>query len=747
MQTMRRTPLLLAQLAFLLLLVTACKKKAWDEYYGRPDTLEQPIYQVLKAKGNFTQLLKAIDRSGYQKTLSAAGYWTFFAPSDSAFQVYLKAKNLSSVDQLDSLSCQKLVTYCLVYNAFKKERIGDFQSNTGWVPNAGFKRRTANYVGVIDGKDATGNAIKVIASNRNNNGSQYYVEADNNNKHIPYFVDNFMIAKGLTAADYNYFYPNTTYTGFNVVDAIVTEKDVPAENGVVHVINKVIEVLPGLDEYLAAKPEYSEFKILFDKYLVQYALNAVVTQKYQNITRTTASVYTKIFNASLAFSPNNENFLKFQDNDAQSGTYSMFVPTNDALQAYVKNVLLEYYPSLDVMPVNIIYDFVNAHLFQSAVWPTKFSSTYNYLGEEARFNASTDVVDKKILSNGIFYGTSKVQEANVFSSVYGKAYLNPSYSMMTSLLNQELKFQISNIRQKYTLFLVSNAGLNAAGYFSDPTVDNNPNLQWRYIPPGGGTQLTGSSALVRLLRVLNLHVVPSNDIVDATVTGVASTYGGEFLKYGNNTVQASGNFDAATVANITGKATAKNGTVYYIDKILNFSEKTIGKHIEALGTPVTSEYNLFWQYLKSASIYTLASGDIAGVASGTFYTFFIPNNNAIKAAVNAGLLPGTGTAPNKVPLFNPTLLADKDLVNKFIYAHVLNKKTVASDGLESGSFEVILKTNAGEPNNVFVNNLVPGQMTLTDMNNRISTVLISASNNLSNRCMIHLLDNYLLYNN
>ena len=612
--------------------------------------------------------------------------------------------------------------------------------------NAAFKRRTANYRGVVDGQDATGNSIKMIASNRNNNGTTYYVEADNNNKHIPYFVDNFMAAKGLTASDYNYFYPNTPYTGFNVVDAAVTEKDIPAENGVIHVINKVVEALPGLDEYLASRPEYSEFKKIFDKFLVQYALNAGVTQKYQSITSSTANVYTKIFNASLAFSPNNENFLKMQDNDAQSGTYSMFVPNNDALQAYIKNVLLEYYPSLDVMPVNIIYDFINAHLFQSAVWPSKFSSTYNYLGEEARFNANTDVVDKKILSNGIFYGTNKVQEANVFSSVYGKAYLNPNYSMMTSLLNQELKYQISNVRQKYTLFLVSNSVLNAAGYFSDPTVDNNPNLQWRYIPPGGGTQLTGSSALVRLLRVLNLHVVPARDIQDLTAAGVANSYGGEFLKYGANTVYSSGNFDAGNVANVLGKATAKNGTVYYIDKILNFSEKLVGKHIEALGTPTTSEYNYFYQYLKSSSIYTAATADIVGIASGTFYTVFIPNNNAIKAAVNAGLLPGTGTAPNKLPLFAPTLLADKDMVNKFIYAHILNKKTVASDGMESGSFEVIQKTSGGDPNNVFVNNLVANQMTLTDMNSRVSTVLIPSSNNLSNRCMIHLIDNYLQYN-
>ncbi len=737
-----QTVLLLLTLTFFMV---NCRKKAYDEYYGRPDSLEPPIYQQLTAKGNFKNLLAVIDKAGYKNILGAAGYWTFFAPHDSAFNVYFKEKNITGVDQLDSAACRKIVTYCLVYNAFKKERIGDYQSNIGWVANAAFKRRTANYIGVYDGVDGTGKAIKVIGSNRNNNGSTYYVEADNNAKYLPYFVDNFMTGKGLSAADYNYFYPGTPYTGFNVVDAQVTEKDIAAENGVIHVINRVITALPGLDEYLASKPEYSEFKKLFDKYLVQYAINPTVTQTYQNLYGGGTQIYTKIFNASLAFSPNNENFLKLQDNDGQANTYSMFVPTNAVLLNYINTVLLEKYTSLDAIPINIIYDFVNAHLWQTAVWPSKFKTTFNFLGEEARFDPLTNVTDKKVLSNGIFYGTNKVQEANVFSSVYGKPYLDPDYTMMTSLLNQDLKYQISNIYQKYTLFMVSNSVLNAAGYFSDPSVDNNPNFQWRYTPPAGGTQLVGSSALVRLLRVLNLHVIPVTDVTSVAGSGIAMSYGGEFVRYDNKTVYAAGNVDSNRIPNAPLTKFAKNGSVHYLDKILNFSESTIGKHIEKIGTPVTSEYNYFWQYLKNASIYTASTGDILNVASGTFYTFFLPNINAIKAAVNDGLLPGTGTAPNKLPNFNPTSLAEKELVNKFIYYHILNKKTVATDGMESGSFETLFKKGNGDATSIFVNNALPGNMTLTDMNNRGAAIILANSNYLSNRCVIHLINNYLKY--
>lgn len=722
----------------------SCKKKAWDEYYGRPDNLEPPIYQVLESKGNFKTLLAAIDKAGYKRSLGAAGYWTLFAPHDSAFSVYFRDKGISGIEQLDSLACQKIVTYCLVYNAFKRERIGDYQSAVGWVPNIAFKRRTANYTGVYDGQDGNGNPIKVVGSNRNS-ATIPYVDGDNNNKYIPYFVSNFMAAKSLSAADYNYFYPNTVYTGFNVVDAVVTQADIPAENGVVHVINKVITTLPGLDEYISSNPQYSEFKKLFDKFLVAYAVNPAVTKKYQTVTGRNEQVYTKVYPTLIAFSPNNENYLKQQDNDAQADGYSMFVPTNTALLEYVNRVLLEHYTSLEQMPVNIIYDFINAHLWSSTVWPSKFASTFNVLGEEARFDPQADVVDRKILSNGIFYGTNKVQEANVFSSVFGKAYLDPKFSMMTSLLNQELKFQVSNIKQKYSIFMISNDVLNASGYFVDPTVDINPNNQWRYTPPGGGTQLVGPNAVGRLMRVLQLHIIPQVDVKDISGTGVVLSYGGEYVRFENNTVFAAGNLDAGNMGVGTGSKTAKNGTVQYIDRVMEFSTAIVGKHVEKLGTPATSDFNYFWQYLRNSSIYTISSGEIANVAGGTFYTFLIPDKNAILAAVNAGLLPGTGVAPNKLPLFNPTLATDKELVNKFIYSHILNKRSVATDGSDGGAIETLYRDNQGDPGSVFVDNSVINAMKLKDVENRTADVIYAKSNFLSNRCVIHLINNYLKY--
>ncbi|MBC7889739.1 MAG: fasciclin domain-containing protein [Ferruginibacter sp.] len=736
----------------LTVLLVNCRKKAYDEYYGRPDTLEPPIYQQLAAKGNFVNLLAAIDKAGYKSTLGAAGYWTFFAPHDSAFQVYFKEKNITGIDQVDSSTCRAIVTYCLVYNAFKKERIGDYQSSIGWVPASAFRRRTAYSVGVYSSVDTSGKPIKVISSNRNNNGAIYYVEADNNNKCLPYFVDNFMTSKGLNAADYNYFFPGTSYTGFNVADAIVTERDIPAENGVIHVINKVITALPSIDEYITTKPEYSLFKSIFDKYLIQYILNPGVTTRYQNIKGGSDQVFTKVYNQNLAYSLNNENFLKQQDNDAQSNSYSIFVPDNTTLQNYINTVLLENYTSLDQMPRQIIYDFINAHLWQNVVWPSKFNTTFSFVNEEARFNPATDIADKKILSNGIFYGTKKVQDANVFSSVYGRAYLDPKYSMMITMLNLELKFQVSNIYNNYTLFMISDSMFNAMGYTKDVTISTNVNDQWRFTPPPGSpvAASTGQTTRNRLQRIINMHVVPRVVLNSLAGEGVVMSYGGEYIGYKNNTVFAAGNVDTSgldistKVANITGTKTAKNGRVYYMNRLMPFSEYVVGKHIENIGTPVTSPYNSFWQYLRNSALWNSATKEITGVASGTFYTLFIPDKAAIQKAVVDGVLPGTGVGAARVPNFNPSLPAEKELVNKFILYHFLNKRTVGADGVESGAFETIFKKVNGDPTTIFVNN-TPGLLSLTDMNSRSATVISSPSYYLSNRCVIHLVNNYLKY--
>jgi uncharacterized surface protein with fasciclin (FAS1) repeats len=743
-------------LCLLLIVFTNCRKKAWDEFYNRPDTLADPIYKQLNNKGNFKSLIALIDKGGYKEPLSlGAGYWTMFAPNDEAFDKYFKDKGIAGVSAIDSLTARAMVQYCLVYNSFEKDRLDDYQAtanNQGWTPSVAFRRTTAYYTGFYKDTGMNNKPIVAIANNRNNIGSSLtgnYMPGDDNNKYITYFTDDYAKTAGISATDYNYFYPSSTYTGFNVAEAKVVTKDIPAENGVIHEIDRVISPLQNIDEYIRTKAEYSSFRAILNRLytnnMIQFIYNADAAHKYQVLTGKNDSVFVKAYSSMLSFSPNNENYLKVEDNDGQKNCWTMFIPNNAAVDNYVKKVLCEYYPSLDQMPVDIIADFLNAHMFATVVWPTKFAVSRNKFAEPARFDPGTDVFEKKILSNGIVYGTTKVEEADVFSTVYSKAYLNPGYTMMTRLLNVTgMKLLIAKSNVPVNMFLIPDQAFTAAGFSYNVSKD-----QFEYKPVGGSATTNGVyDKLTRIAATCVFFEPYKSDIqnlsgADIVKSGDAGTEG-DYIKFNNNAILTGGLLDAGKTVIVDSVKTASNGKVYFINDLLTYSEKPVGTHIKNLGLATTAEFNYFWQYLNnSATVFNPTTTDIIGLTG--FSTVFVPNNAAVKQAVNDGLLPGTGTAPNKVPNFNPSDEPGRQQVRKFLQYHILFGHTVVPDGNVSGSFDTYLKNVVGTSLKVTISNS-KNAMYILDNYNRKANVIIAQSNNLSNRCVIHLLDNYLKYN-
>jgi uncharacterized surface protein with fasciclin (FAS1) repeats len=731
--------IILLIVSFTLIISEGCKKKAYDEFYGRPDTLAQPIYQTLQAKGNFKNLLACIDKAGYKDILSAAGSWTLFAPNDAAFTAYFTSSGIANIDAMDSATAQKIVTFSLVYNAFTKARLSDYQSTTGWVTNNAFRRRTTNYTGFYnDTIKSTSQPVVAIASNRNNS----FVFGDNNNKYITYFTSNYFAAKGLNASDYNFFYPSVTFTGFNVANAAAVNTDIFAENGYIHEIDKVVAPPKSIDQYLGSSSSYSVFKNIFDKYLVNFVLNADATNRYKLLTGKTDNVYVKQF-TGVSFSPNNENFIKAQDNDGQSNNYSLLAPQNNAATDYINSVILENYPSLDGLPPQIIYDFVNAQMWPAVLWPSRFAITSNSMGEPPTINIATNVVEKQVLSNGFFYGTNKVNEPNVFRTVYGRSYLDPKYLLMTRALDINYRYVITIPSIKYTVVMMSDQVLKMRGYDYSTTLS-----AWTYTQPGTTTVTSGNVPRDNLQRILAMHIVPTpnGELDNLSGSGIIETVNGEYIKWNNGKFSSAGTLDSNYVVNNTGtKPLSVNGKIYYADNLLTFSVKTVGTSIVALGGTSTanSEFYNFVQYLKGATIYNATTGDILGVQPGVFYTSFVPNNNAIVQAVKDGVLPGTPATG--VPNFAPTTQSDKDLVNNFILYHILNKTTVVPDGKKIGTYEMVYKKLSGDPGQVIISGAA-NSMQIKDNYGRNANVIVAASNNLANRCVIHLTDNYLKYN-
>jgi len=734
-----------------LALFASCSRDVFDEYYARPDYLEDPIYQQLDARGNFKNFTALIEKAGYKDILSKAGYWTMFAPNDEAFTKYFQEKGISDVSKIDDATAAKIVKYALVYNAFREDQLSDYQSATGWVKDNAFRRRTAYYDGFLT-KTINGQQKVVVGSNRNNRtGTNYYISGDNNNKYISYFTKEFFAAGNLTAFDFNFFYPSVNYTGFNVLDGNVKEANIIAENGIIHEVDKVELPLLNLDQYLeqdsdlGVNSKYSLFRSILENNLVDYVFNQDATNTYRNFTGKSDNAYVKVYDQGLSFSPNNENYLKQADNDGQSNAYTMIVPENAALQEFINKILTKHF-TMSSLPKYVFQDFINAHMVQNAVWPSKAVASSNALGESLRFNFNSDIVDAKILSNGFFYGANKVQKSNLFYSVYTSAYLDPKYTFATRLFNDGsgLKQMISNINTRYTLFLPSDAVLLSLGF------DYNISRQeWKYTSPVTGVADAANIARFRLLRVLYNGIVltPHGELDNiATSSGIIRSgdldLPGEYIKWSNNKVYAAGNEVVGGVGvNIIGQEDQQNGRTYYIDKVLEYTEEAPGLKIQRLAEATGSQFSFFYNYLKASKIF-FAAGKIDGVVLGTSYTFVIPSNTAITQAVKDGVLPGI--VATGVPNYSPTSESDREQVADFIRYHILSGKTASDDGLTMGQVETLRKNSFGDKTYVTVES-TPGTLSFKDKNFRDAKYIKVLSNNLADRSLIHLVDNYLKF--
>lgn len=712
-----------------------------EEYYARPAWLEPSIYQQLEERGNFTDYLYLVDQANYTSTLSSASSFTAFVPTDDAFERYLTMKGLNSIEELDSALGRNIVRYSIAYNGYFKDELDDFQdtqSDTSQQYDVAFKRETPCYNWVYS-ENIEGVKTYVVDINGVGElpGEYSYNSSDNNNKHIPFFTSSFFSKKNLSAYDYNYFYPDKTYSGFNVCNASVIENDLRAENGVIHIIDEVVEPLANLETILATAPEYSSFFQLIDLYSKDYYLAPDdIQDRYSQFSGSRENVYVKYYE-ELNFAPNCENFLKYASSgathDAQKDGWTLFAPKNQAVNDFVEHTLLKHYASLDQLPSGLISEFVNAHLFRTTVWPSKFDITTNYYGEPARFDPESNVLRREVGSNGIFYGTNIIQETDAFYTILGEIILDPQYSMYVSALRSLNLYDIlKNPKFKFTVFLINNDMFKRIGLDI-----NNTTGSWELTNPN-----LGSNATLALDRVLKMNIFLNKEYPNFMGDEMLETYGGEYVRMFQGMLYGAGNYQTGQIVYpYSPNDDATNGVTYQIDKgykmPLYYSVKEIGYDIEFN----IENYGKFYDYLEKADkswpglLYSVEDQVINGVKSTEKNTLIIPTDTAMDGAVRDGYLPEITDLPFTA--------AELKMVSDFVYYHVLNGQIIVTGNGFDGEIRTLRKNEDGT-STLQVESLDDNIIIVDDYNHDVN-IIYSKSNVLSNNAVIHLSDNYLKY--
>jgi len=718
-----------------------------EKYYERPNWLEKPIYEVLQQEGHFSQYLQCVDKTEYALVLKGAGLYTVFAPNDSAFTAYLNKKSYASVDDIPAEDLKNLVAYSIIYSKWTSDHLGDYLDQRLYITGA-FKRKTNCYA--LPYKDSEFNDNWVFNQTTTGGVSAFSTNyqlrlSENNYKYLPVFSQAYFnsFPDPLDASDYNTFYPNSVYTGKNVQEGSILKEDIIAENGVIHEVSTVSEPLRNMDDILQDS-SYSTFKSLLE---FKDTKGQTVYRKYFEAPTTWLDMFQKLrpgelidkmyikYYDLLSFSPILENIYS----DASS-TYetertgnTLFVPKNEALQAYMQNKLFKYYGSIDKLPQDVVTTLINTQMVNGLVWPSQYqgsmTSTGEYVNGEGTYGKSFEnagITDKKLASNGFVFLTDDVIKSKYFETVYSEIFLNPTHSWLnqaymnfysTGLREDLMKSVLNgNPSEKFTMLNFSDDLLKSDGYTLNSSTS----------PPTFSNSLVSPSALTeeRLKRLMRMHIFPGlkNNEVNSEITGfttspisnylgwgfLVNTYG-DMVRYKNNQLQAVGNIEDGTIVTVTKVVDPfNNGSVFNVDKLLQYSPRE-----SAIGEARWKELTL-WQYLLRAKTqnpgvsmfvdYVQAclknptTDDLDGIKVENFYTVLMVNNSAMTQAVTRGFLP-------TLNIITGGDLVARAKATQFLNAHFLQGYVLPDDG-----FTFIYPVNPMSPNRI----LAPTILKITD---------------------------------
>lgn len=597
---MKKIVLLLLTVPFIF---SGCEKEK-EEHYKRPDWLEGPLFEQIKSTGEFNEFVKAAEYAGYDEFLSSRLNFTVFVPTDAAFQSYYQEKGIQSIENMDEQDVLALLQFHSLQNSWDSVKM-EGKTSFGWWSNSADNFRTP-----------------CIYTPPVTQVGDKYVAYDNTFLHLystPFFNKN-----NYSAIDYESFYPNSAWTGYNVDGASILENEQGAENGFYYVIDKVLEPRTTADQVIGEKSEFSLFKKLIDRF-IRYDKSV---EKSEN-----SSLYDLLYTRhyALNFDLSNE---KIPDN-AYDGYYhvfnSVFIPDEQAIRDYFSENFPSY-PTIEDVPNIVVKYFVEAHMVPNKkLFPSTLANSENEtndFSDEILFDLGNGINSRHMASNALIYGVGDVINTNAFSTVSGPVIRDPDYKIFTIML--ELSGEIRSFFKKeisHAIFVLPDDIMINLGfaYEENDPIDFTDDQIYR-----DNSELT----VEQISDFLQNYIC----ITSKSVNGVDETFvkskNNKYLKVSDNGVE--GLFGQASVTNIYD---ANNGTVLEIDTDLSQGESYT---IEDYLNDNKDSFTEFFALCDSAGMLN-DEGDISKLSLFTGITLLLPTDAAIQN-IKETYIPAEATA-------------------------------------------------------------------------------------------------------
>lgn len=626
---MNKIRLLSCSIFLFLLALSGCRKEFDDHYNSVGDaSIGMNVTQVLEDKGDFNLFIQMIRRADLERTLSESGLYTCFAPKDEHVQAYLDQNGWT----VETIPEDKLIYFINYHFMSGMKYLYDFEKN---------------YEGYKENEDYDIEwAANVLNSTR---GDDYHPA-----KYLRVYTPSYFAAR---TSDYTLITGINDPGDFMVENArvSVTERDIPTSNGVVHVMDEPLMLLPRADEAMANDPELSLFMKFLDRF-VEYESRGMNSTGQVDTTR--------IKHYNVRVEKTTSRTLDIAD---ERSPFIILAPTDAAIKAeldqYMNPDQMISYDSIpDQLVVNILYTLLKPTSICWGIGDITRNDPYFYSYSGTILQSGNDMAalyEKPLQSsNAIIYKLNGLPRIPQLESVEGGLYVYKNRYKEWGKMIDNGKF---------------NMGVTEVTTYQHPpkTILVQPDDATAWQDPTGngfnGIDGFGNDYLDTLSWRMRTGVLEANvengefeHRFYQTPFGFVLYEDGNFIDYKNNKIP---------LLSKTPTWTGVNGSIYEIDGIfealINLTVSDSTEYIYRSFIKDEPQFTTFKLLLEKAEQVSLLDS-----WKSTYYTVFAPTNEAFEASREY--------TQNKI---NQMTVQE---ARNLLWRHIVASRRIFTDGQTSG---------------------------------------------------------------
>jgi uncharacterized surface protein with fasciclin (FAS1) repeats len=395
---------------------------------------------------NLTMFAGCLRLAGLDKILDVSGCWTVFAPTDDAMKKYLSENQYASISDIPLAELERLAKFHIIQNPWSVEQLKSLSVNgwrTGNDANSNsyaYKRETMlkNQMEKYWIKSSNRKEMIVIDSTISGSYKSVFVES---RKYVPIFYDKYMDINGITSTDFN-FYFDRVYERGNVYfgGAKILQSDIFAENGFVHIIDRVVNPMLNAKELLERELPGESYKLFLEMVYWYYPhfepnITATFNQPEVRLGGMADTIWDLNY-PNLAFTLHNELIGNRtpDSNETLVKHNGMFAPTDGAFREFIDGILTRksgfpHWTDYKSLPSDVVGIIIDQHFKSAPMYPSTVQYQEVFRGKGRFYQNEGDIIRKEFGSNCTFIGINKYIPDRVFTSVTGPVFCRPGYSI------------------------------------------------------------------------------------------------------------------------------------------------------------------------------------------------------------------------------------------------------------------------------------------------------------------------------